>query len=253
MPSIRRYPCCPTWPHLVLFRTLMSSDHQPLPRVSFRDLPRRYGGASAEERKQQRRERLLDAAFEVFGRKGYKETTLRLICAQARMTDRYFYEHFESLDAIFLQVRQRLATELMERLLQASARPEPDPVLLIRHALTAFFEYVKEDPRRARVLLLDAMSFGLTSTEVAETRLNWYAQLIGGRLKARYPNLPPQLDFQLVASGFLGQVTYVATVWTLRKFDTPVDQMVDHASYAWMGLHHWLADYDASVPIRSAG
>lgn len=231
----------------------MNSDPQTLPQVPFNALPRRYGGASAHERKQQRRERLLEAAFEVFGRKGYLNTTLRLICAQARMTDRYFYEHFESLEAIFLEVRQRLATELVERLLQALSKPEPDPVLVIRHALTVFFEYVKEDARRARVLLLDAMSFGLTSTEVAETRMNWYAQLIAGRLKARYPNLPPHLDFQLVASGFLGQVTYVATVWTLRKFDTPVDQMVDHTAYAWMGLHHWLADYDASVPIRSAG
>lgn len=230
----------------------MTSEN-PSPAVPFSALPRRYAGATAQERKQQRRDRLLDAAYEVFGRQGYKETTLRLICAQARMTDRYFYEHFESLDAIFVQVRQRLSVELMEQIMRALVKPESDPVLMIRHALTTFFEYVKEDPRRARILLLDAMSFGLTSTGVAQTRLQWYAGLIEGRLKARYPNLPPHLDTTLVASGFLGQVTYVATVWTLQKFDTPVEHLVDHASYAWMGLHHWLSDYDASVPIRSAG
>jgi hypothetical protein len=28
---------------------------------------------------------------------------------------------------------------------------------------------------------------------------------------------------------------------------------VDHASYAWMGLHHWLSDFAASVPMRSVG
>ncbi len=224
----------------------------PLP-VAFSALPRRYGGASAQERKLQRRERLLDAAFEVFGRQGYKETSLRLICAQARMTDRYFYEHFESLDDIFLQVRQRLTLELVDKIMQVLLKPEPDPVLMIRHALTAFFEYVKEDPRRARILLLDAMSFSLTSTEVARTRLDWYAKLIEGRLKARYPNLPPHLDHKLIASGFLGQVTYVAAMWTLQKFDTPVEHLVDHASYAWIGLHHWLSDYEASVPVRRTG
>lgn len=178
---------------------------------------------------------------------------MRLICAHARMTDKYFYEHFESLDDIFLQVRQRLAVQLMEEIMQVLAKPAADPVLTIRHALTAFFEYVKADPRRARILLLDAMSFSLTSTEVAKNRLGWYATLIEGRLKARYPNLPPHLDYKLIASGFLGQVTYVAAVWALQNFDTPVDHLVDHASYAWMGLHHWLSDFDASVPIRSAG
>lgn len=231
----------------------MTSETPPVPAVPFSSLPRRYAGATAQERKLQRRERLLDAAFEVFGRQGYKETTLRLICAQAHMTDRYFYEHFESLDDIFLQVRQRLTVELVEMLMHVALRPEPDPVLVMRHALTVFFEYVKADPRRARILLLDAMSFSLTSTEVAKTRLAWYASVIEGRLRARYPHLPPHLDVKLIASGFLGQVTYVAAVWTLQKFDTPIEHLVDHAAYAWVGLHHWLSDYNASVPIRSTG
>jgi AcrR family transcriptional regulator len=226
----------------------------PLPDpVPFSALPRKYAGASAQERKDQRRERLLEAAYEVFGRQGYKQTTLRLICAQARMTDRYFYEHFESLDDIFLKVRQRLSVELMELIMKVVMQPQADPVLALRHALSAFFEYLKADPRRARILMLDAMSFGLTSTEVANTRVTWYASLIEGRLKARYPNLPPHLDCKLVASGFLGQVTYLGSVWTLQKFETPVEQLVDHASYIWMGLHQWLADYNASVPVRSAG
>jgi AcrR family transcriptional regulator len=230
----------------------MSSESSS-PAVPFSALPRRYGGATVEERAQQRRERLLDAAFEVFGRQGYRETTLRQICAQARMTDRYFYDHFTSVDDIFIHVRQRLSVQLMERLMQVLLKPQTDPVLMVRQALRSFFEYIKEDPRRARVLLLDAINFSVISTDVARSRLSWYASLIEGRLRARYPNLPPHLDFQLVAGGFLGQVTYVANVWALQKFDTPVEHLVDHASYAWMGLHHWLSDYDASVPIRSVG
>lgn len=221
--------------------------------VPFSALPRRYAGATVEERAQQRRERLLDAAFEVFGRQGYRDTTLRQICAQARLTDRYFYDHFSSLNDIFLQVRQRLSGELVEQIMQVLLKPQADPMLVIREALAAFFQYIKDDPRRARVLLLDAMNFGVMSTEVALNRLNWYANLIEARLRSRYPELPPHLDFKLVASGFLGQVTYVATVWALQKFDTPVEQLVDHASYAWAGLHHWLSDHSHSTPIRNVG
>lgn len=237
---------------LFAFGPVMSSESRPV-TVPFSALPRRYAGATVEERAQQRRERLLDAAFEVFGRQGYRDTTLRQICAQARLTDRYFYDHFTSLNDIFLQVRQRLSVELVERIMQVLLRPQTDPVLVIREALAVFFQYVKDDPRRARVLLLDAMNFSVMSTEVALDRLNWYASLIEGRLRTRYPSLPPHLDFKLVAGGFLGHVTYVATIWALQKFDTPVERLVDHASYAWSGLHHWLADHNVSMPARSVG
>jgi AcrR family transcriptional regulator len=223
------------------------------PPLAFSALPRRYAGATAEERNKQRRERLLDAGFEVFGRQGYRDTTLRQICAQARMTDRYFYDHFESLDDIFLQVRHRLTGELVERIMRVLMKPEPDPVRMVRQTLAAFFEYIKEDPRRARVLLLDAMNFSQVSTEVAKSRLNWYANLVEARLKMRYPNLPPHLDFQLVAGGVLGHVTYVASVWAMQKYETPIEHLVDHAAYAWVGLHHWLTDHAASVPARSVG
>jgi AcrR family transcriptional regulator len=143
----------------------------PPPNTPFTSLPRKYGGASAEERKQQRRERLLEAAFEVFGRQGYKQTTLRMICAQARMTDRYFYEQFESLDEIFLAVRQRITADMVQMITQTLHSPEVNPMVRIRQALATFFEFMKSDPRRARIILLDAMSFGLTSTEVAKIRL----------------------------------------------------------------------------------
>ncbi len=231
----------------------MTSETPLPPNTPFSSLPRKYGGASAEERKQQRRERLLDAAYEVFGRQGYKQTTLRMICAQARMTDRYFYEHFESLDEIFVAVRQSITAELVEMITATLLMPEPDPILKIRRPLAAFFEFMKSDPRRARIILLDAMSFSLTSTEVAKNRLDWYADLIEHGLKARYPNLPPHLNAKLVASGFLGHVTYIGCVWTMQNFDTPIDELVDHASYSWIGLHHWLRDFDAAAALRNTG
>ena len=216
--------------------------HSSPPPSHSSGLPRPYAGASAQDRHAERRERLLDAAFDVFGRQGYKETTLRQICANARMTDRFFYDHFKSLEDIFLQVRQRLTAEIVQIVSQALVRQDPDPVVMIRQALTAFFEYVKADRRRAQIILLDALSFGLSSTEAAKGRLDWYAGLIESRLKARYPHLPPHLDCRLVASGFLGHVTYISIVWTLQDFDKPVDELVDHAAYSWMGLRQWLSE-----------
>lgn len=202
---------------------------------------RRYGGITAQERQSQRRDRLLSAAFDVFGTQGYSGATMRLICAQARLTERYFYECFDGLETIFRVVHEQLTKELV--MLIVTSLPNDtsgDPVALARGGLRVFFEYIKADPRRARILLIDAMSMGLTNPQVADSRASWYADLLHQRLQARYGTLPADLEVKLVASGFLGLVIHTASVWAQHGFDTSVDSMVNHTAYGWAGLHQWL-------------
>jgi AcrR family transcriptional regulator len=52
---------------------------------------RSYGGESANDRLARRRRQLLDAGLELFGTTGYRATTVRQLCREARVSDRYFY------------------------------------------------------------------------------------------------------------------------------------------------------------------
>lgn len=204
---------------------------------------RRYGGVSAVERQAQRHDRLVEAAFDVFGREGYRQTTMRLICAQARLNDRYFYQHFATLDDVFVAVHKKLSAEVSSRILaQVLAQPD-DPILQTRAGLTAFFEYIKEDPRRAQILLIDAVITGLTNPHNLNARVSNYAELLRARFKKRYPALTVPLDVELVVGGFVGMIIHTATVWAERAFDTPIDTLVDHNIYAWLGLHQWLSQH----------
>jgi len=217
--------------------------------VAFQNIapaPRRYGGVSASERQAQRRERLLDAALDVFGREGYRNTTMRLICAQARLTERYFYENFNTVDEVYLAIHKRLSGEVTQQImLKVLAQPEDDPVAQTRAGLSAFFEYLKEDPRRAQILLLDAVTAGLTNPRNLNAAVSKYADLLKDRFRKRYKTLPPTLEIELIVGGFVGMMVHTASMWTERKFDTPVDVLVDHNVYAWMGLHQWLTNYSA--------
>jgi AcrR family transcriptional regulator len=47
-----------------------------------------------------RRARLLNAAVACFGTYGYHQTTLKMLCDQAGLTERYFYESFANFDDI---------------------------------------------------------------------------------------------------------------------------------------------------------
>jgi AcrR family transcriptional regulator len=205
--------------------------------------PRRYAGASAQERQSQRRERLLEAAFDVFGREGYRHTTMRLICAQARLTERYFYEHFSTIDDVFIAVHKRLSAEVGQKIM-VQTMAQNEPIEQTRAGLRAFFEFIKEDPRRAQILLNDAVTTGLTNPRNINAKVSQYAELLKGRFKVRYPHLSIPLDVDLIVGGFVGMVIHTASVWAQRGFDTPIESLVDHNVYAWIGLHQWLSAHN---------
>src|SRR5579864_9739421 len=62
------------------------------------------------------RAQLLDAAEEVFGRKGFHETTLKEVAELAEFSVGSVYSFFESKDDLFLQIFQRRGEEFMPQL-----------------------------------------------------------------------------------------------------------------------------------------
>ena len=99
---------------------------------------RRYGGKSLEQRRDERRGRLLDAGLELFGTQGFQHTTIEQLCAAARLNPRYFYEQFgtreELLGAVYERHVQAVAAQFEAALECAPA----DPVGRLRAGLEAF-------------------------------------------------------------------------------------------------------------------
>lgn len=50
-----------------------------------------YGGRTHEERRRERRERLLEAALEVWGTEAAGPVTMTRVCTTAGLSERYFY------------------------------------------------------------------------------------------------------------------------------------------------------------------
>ncbi|MEG0828904.1 MAG: TetR/AcrR family transcriptional regulator, partial [Acinetobacter sp.] len=62
---------------------------------------RQFKGLSLTERKQARREKLIQAGIEAYGRQGFFAVTVKDICNEAKLTERYFYESFKKSDELF--------------------------------------------------------------------------------------------------------------------------------------------------------
>jgi AcrR family transcriptional regulator len=184
----------------------------------------RYGGVDATERVATRRAKLTDAALELLGTDGWPATTVRGICAHARLTPRYFYESFEDRDAIVLAVFDEIAADaaraVMEAVVAAPVVAAPaDARAKSRAAIGAFIELITDDPRKARVLFIEAMGSESLARRRFET-VRMFARLVAEQARAFYnvPNEPDPL-VELTALMLAGGLAEAILAWldgTLR-------------------------------------
>lgn len=200
---------------------------------------RTYRGASAEDRRQERKDRLLEAAFESFARLGIARTTMRDICAQARLTDRYFYEAFGSTEDAFDAVYQWQKTMLLERLGQAMMAAPRNIEAMARAGLRAFYTFIQEDRRRAQVLI-DAFSANQQSADKSRKAIEQYVTMVSSLALTIYPSIKPGFNMEMMLSGLVGMAIQVATVWARDGFRQPIDEVIDYNVYAWQGLERWI-------------
>ena len=112
---------------------------------------RAYAGRSPDERRQQRRQRLLDAGLQVFGTVGYDEATITLLCGTARVGTKAFYDEFPSREALLLAVATDIVASAAVQLEQALAAAPRDLEQRVRAGLSAYIGFLTEDERRVRI------------------------------------------------------------------------------------------------------
>lgn len=191
---------------------------------------RRYGGLSDQERRDERLRRLLDAGLETFGRLGYSATTTRRLCVEAELTQRYFYQAFDGLEALFIAVARQLSEELKNRILEAITASEPAPEAIIRSALSVYFSTMRDDPRTARILLIEVFSVSQHTELLARHFMDELSDLLQGILESRFPRLVPQgLSARLLVTGLVGATHHIALRWSMSGYAEPLEQVVETA------------------------
>ncbi|OBA77729.1 TetR family transcriptional regulator [Mycobacterium sp. 1164966.3] len=127
---------------------------------------RRRRAVSAED-KSQRREQIMTAAKEVFGRKGFHATTIADIAKQAGLAYGSVYWYFDSKEELFhalmaveeLALRARVATVLND-LNGLPHRGEASLRALLKASVQATFEFFEADKATVKLLFRDAYALG---------------------------------------------------------------------------------------------
>jgi len=108
-----------------------------------------------ELRKDARRRTLLEAATRLFSTCGYHAATVPMIVAEARSSVGCFYTYFRNKEDIFAVILGTFGKEI-EVVIREARESRSDPLLQMHCALEAGLLYLAQNPREARMLIVDS-------------------------------------------------------------------------------------------------
>jgi AcrR family transcriptional regulator len=190
--------------------------------------------------KQARRATLIAAAEAVFSEAGYSGATMELVAAQAGVTRSLLYEHFASIDEIYLECHRAAREEMEQRLFaaagQAGARLEDQ----LRVGLVAYFGYFGEQPQRFELLYGPGGPGGPLAEQTAELRFI-SAERIAAMFIAAAPQVPK--DEAVAAAHIVSGGAEQLARWWRRNPGVSIETLVDWVMIAiWPGMRNRLDD-----------
>jgi AcrR family transcriptional regulator len=194
----------------------------------------RYGGASADERRAGRREQLVDAAFELLGRGGWRETTVRGVCEEAGLNARYFYESFTHLDELVGAVFEREVGRATAGILEAFDAAPDDARAKARAVIEACVEHLTADRRRTRILFSEALGDDALARRRVDT-MHAVGHLIATTARQFYGREDDQDPIAELAGAFLiGGLVETIIAWLDGRLKLERAQLIDDLTDLWV-------------------
>lgn len=188
---------------------------------------RSYGGESADDRSARRRRQLIDAGLEVFGTSGHRQATVRALCREAQITDRYFYEQFDGIEDLLVGVYVECVQRLESAVLAAAATAGPEVVDVARAGLDAFLRVVQDDPRLARVVWFEILGVSPRVESLYLGRMRTFGDLLVGLVRGTPAAVDDAPAVRIVGDAAVGAVSHCVVVWSAEGFATPRSTLVD--------------------------
>ncbi len=187
-------------------------------------------GLTLAERQAERHNQLIEAALDLFASKGYTATTIEEICRAAYVSTRNFYEEFENREALLLELYDHIVNKMITAVAEARVAPEHanDMYRMTRARLAAFVHCCTDDPRIARVALIEAVGVTAFVEERRRAMHKLFADYIADQARGYASGGElPERDYELISIGMVGAINEVLVDWALRDDRAPIDAVVN--------------------------
>ncbi len=198
-------------------------------------------GRSAAEVADHQLARIHRAMVEIVAENGYEAATVRELARLARVSTRTFYQHYPGKEECFLGTHDLIVRRVLRRLISSQASGN-DWRTRARLTLHAFVLGLAEDPRTARLLLVEAFAAGPAAFEQARQANRTFATSIGKSLAGAPDGIvvPP-----LVTEGIVAGIMSVARARLLADQMEELDGLDDQ-------LFDWALSYRSEAAAKLA-
>lgn len=174
----------------------------------------RWSGVPLRERTALRRDELIAAGVMLLGAATGPALTVRAVCREAALTERYFYESFADRDDFVRSVYDDVCTTAMSALKTAQTP---------REAVEQFVTLMVDDPTRGRVLLLAPESEPVLTHSGAEWMPNFIALL-----QHKLTRITDPVRQAMVATSLIGALTALFTAYLNDRLPAGREQFIDY-------------------------
>ena len=186
------------------------------PGASGAAAPARSGKVRVRD-KDATRERLLEAAEQVFAEKGYYGAVVDDIIRASESSKGGFYFHFPNKEAIFLALIDLMVPKL-EAAVERAIAAERDPIAQLDAALGTALDLFTRYRRLSKILLVEAAGLGRgVDQKLMQTR-GRFAALIRGHLeRVIAAGAIAPLDAELAAWACFGAINEIIVRWLVTR------------------------------------
>ncbi len=173
--------------------------------------------------------------MELYGSRGYPATTIEQICGEAGVTARHFYEEFATREALLVALYDALIARVLERVREAIYATGKASLDIVYDGVRAYFENVTEDPRRARILMLEVVGVSAALERHRRDSLAAFiAEMVQSTQRLEQAGLHPGIDTELLSAALVGAGQQLTIEWVLAEGKLPVRRLVDVLSAIWI-------------------
>ncbi|WP_280272622.1 TetR/AcrR family transcriptional regulator [Nocardia wallacei] len=198
-----------------------------------------YNGLPAAERVAKRREQLLQAGLNILGvHDSPGELTLRNVCRQAGLSQRYFYESFADKDEFAAEIYDWAVQELAASIQLAVANAPRDEKL--RAGIGELVHAIEADSRLGRLLFSpNQFNPGLLHKRYRSTQM--FVDLLTAHIREASP-ADKHSAVPFAAQFMIGGVGQILASWingtTISDADALIENLVQFMTVYWRYLSH---------------
>lgn len=188
-----------------------------------------------------KRRRIMDAIAELTAEQGYDATKIGDIVRRAGVARKTLYDNFEGKEEVFLAAFDTAVDELFQRIEADCAEAGDDWEQRVQAGLAAFLRYVAENPARARMCMIEALSATPAATERHEETMQRFVELVK-RTVPRDDRLPETIEETLV-----GGVAWIVYQQIRRDEAAQAEELLQELS------EFMLAPFDGAAEAARGG